>query len=1011
MHVEMGDPEEGDGAGAGEVVRAPAQPETSMRLHGRAAELTSLTDVVARAEKGRGGVAFVEGEGGIGKTRLLAEILGGAEQQGFQVFYGRCEQLERMRPFGPLATALACGRDSPDARRAGIARLVAPAVDEVGGLATAGTLEYRAVEAFVDLVEHLCGAGPVAVVLEDLHWADLATLVTTRLLARRAPALPVAILATLRPLPATPELASLVASCVEEGGLHLRLGPLTPAPVHDLASEVLGAPPGPRLCQQLAGAAGNPLFVMELARALVKDDCVTVTAGYAEVERAQTPPTLRLVILRRLGALSQATLDLLRLGAVLGPSFSPADLATVLGRPVNALIGALDEALRAGVLADAGARLCFRHDLVHEALYGELPTSVRAGLHRDVAHALSNAGTSALDVAQHLLLGASPGDRQAVAWLRQAADEAVSRSPAMAAELLAGAVDISDSSSPNHDTVVTEWIMALLWSGRVVESEALAAELLGRAHDPAVTGAVSLARARALFILGRIAEGLGVLDAGEAGCASTPAERVQLQADRAYGYAMSGRLEEAQELAQVAQEAAEVASEDLAWCVATSAASLVAFFGGRIDEAVDLAAAAVDRAEASPSPLARRYPVHYFLAVFLVEADRFTDVDEVIVSGRRMNQEWGTTWVLPMLEWVAAARRFLTGDWDDAVAAAEAGLAMAGEQGLRQGREAAQGLAGLVAAYRQGTPCTGLDVRVVPQQPLAASPSDVLAGLAGITEGLRAETHGRPDQALAMLEKSWQAATAAGAAVDHRLLGPELVRLALAAGEVERAREVADAVEQVAARMGTAGAQGAALRCRGLLDANPEGLLASAVAYARAGRILERAFALEDAGTVLATSGRHADAVTNLEHAVGIYEALGASVVLARAEARLRSFGVRRRRRRPPRPRQGWGSVTASEQRVVELVARGLTNVQIAEALFVSRHTVESHVSHVFAKLGIASRAELAARAVARGTGLSWSYQLLEQAQAPEPTNEGHGGMGVASDATRHRVIHVQPQT
>jgi DNA-binding CsgD family transcriptional regulator len=510
----------------------------------------------------------------------------------------------------------------------------------------------------------------------------------------------------------------------------------------------------------------------------------------------------------------------------------------------------------------------------------------------------------------------------------------------------------------------------MLWSGRVGEAEVLAAEVLRRAHDPAVEGVLRLARGRALFILGRIEQGLGVLDVGDAASLLSPAERAQLLADRSYGYAMSGRFREADALACSAREAAEAAGQDLAWCVATSALSLTAFFRGDLLAAVDLARAAVGRAEMSPSPLARRYPVHYFLAVFLVEADRFAEAEEVVLAGRWMNQEWGTTWVLPMLEWVSATSEFLRGNWDDAVVAAEAGLAMAGEGGTRQGFDCAKGLADLVAAYRSGPAGGHIDADAAdagsqPQVP----PSGVLVGLAGVLNGLVVEAQAGPEAALAVLEDAWRRATDVGSIIDHRLLGPELVRLALTTGAAERAPAVAAAVEEVAARMGTDGARGAALRCRGLLKADADALLASAAAYASAGRPLERAFALEEAGAALAAAGRRTEAVAALEEAGGVYEKLGALPALTRVESRVRALGARRgQRARRRRPQQGWESLTPSEQRVVDLVARGLTNVQIAQALFVSRHTVESHVSHVFAKLGLASRSELAAQAVARSS-------------------------------------------
>jgi DNA-binding CsgD family transcriptional regulator len=171
----------------------------------------------------------------------------------------------------------------------------------------------------------------------------------------------------------------------------------------------------------------------------------------------------------------------------------------------------------------------------------------------------------------------------------------------------------------------------------------------------------------------------------------------------------------------------------------------------------------------------------------------------------------------------------------------------------------------------------------------------------------------------------------------------------------------------VAARNPVPWLGGAALRCRGLVETDPGTLRAAVAAYADSPRPLERALAAEDAGTGFAGRGDAATAAPLLGQALDTYERLDAAHDAARAEATLRELGIRRGRRGPRRrPQLGWASLTPTEHRVVELVAAGLSNPQIGERLFVSRRTVQTHLAHVFTKLGISSRTQLAAETARR---------------------------------------------
>jgi DNA-binding CsgD family transcriptional regulator len=215
---------------------------------------------------------------------------------------------------------------------------------------------------------------------------------------------------------------------------------------------------------------------------------------------------------------------------------------------------------------------------------------------------------------------------------------------------------------------------------------------------------------------------------------------------------------------------------------------------------------------------------------------------------------------------------------------------------------------------------------------------------------------------LAVLNRAWDLSAALGGVAAHREYGPDLVRIALAAGDSDRAQAVAGAIEAVAQRLRLPGLQGAAWLCRSLISRDPEGLLRAVQAYRGSPRPVELAYALEEAGVALGSVGRSGEAVPILQEAAQIHDRVGAFRDLARVEARLRSLGApqgRRGRRR--RPQTGWQSLTATERQVVHLVSEGLRNRQVAERLFISTRTVQTHLTHIFQKLDLSSRGELIA--------------------------------------------------
>jgi len=429
------------------------------RICGREAEIQALGEALDRVASGGPAIVLVEGEAGIGKTRLLAQVLQDARGRGMLVAAGRAEELERTRPFGVLAAAFGCTRSSPDPRRAAIAGLLASqGAGDLGPITVTSDpgLRFRVVDAFTDLVEELALAGSLVIGLDDLQWADPSSLLTLGALARRLTDLPVGVIGCLRLSPRAAELDGLAGALEAAGARHLVLRPLTGKAVTGLVAQAVAAEPGPRLLAEVSGAAGNPLFVTELLGALAQEGAITTAGGRAEVAETVLPPTLRLTILRRLSFLPEPTLVSLRSASILGSGFTLTDLATVTGRSAVDLSVVLAEAIRARVVEDDGARLRFRHELIRDALYEDLAGSVRRALHREAGQRLAQAGATALQVAEHLARGATPGDPEAVAWLGRAARQAAARSPDVAADLLGREVGLMAPGDPGRHRLLAE---------------------------------------------------------------------------------------------------------------------------------------------------------------------------------------------------------------------------------------------------------------------------------------------------------------------------------------------------------------------------------------------------------------------------------------------------------------------------------------------------------------------------------------------------------------------------
>src|SRR5215471_14233120 len=299
--------------GVGEALRVSSAEE----LVGREAELALAAAAVRQLSEGRASVLVIEGEAGIGKTRLVQSIADDARSRDVAVFCGQAHPFERTRPFGVVAAALDLSRRSPDPRKAAIGALLAGQGSAAPARA-AGDIQYRVVEEIVDLVDKWCAERPVLLVAEDIHWADSASLLAILSVVRQLPLAPLLVVVTARPSPLPAEVLRLLDDLSAGGARTLQLQPLKPDDVAVLARHVLGASPGPTLTAMLAKAGGNPLWARAILRSLADEGMLRRAGDSVEATASELPASLSDLVVRRLRHLPRATLELLQVTAVLG---------------------------------------------------------------------------------------------------------------------------------------------------------------------------------------------------------------------------------------------------------------------------------------------------------------------------------------------------------------------------------------------------------------------------------------------------------------------------------------------------------------------------------------------------------------------------------------------------------------------------------------------------------------------------------------------------------------------
>lgn len=347
------------------------------RLH----ELERLSGAFSGLRRGEPARLLILGEVGIGKSRLLTEAVALAAPARTAIFGARALEFEMDRPFGVLVDALDLRVGSVDAERASIGRLVLRARDPARA-----EERHNLVGRIVRLVASLCKAGPVALLLDDMQWADQMSAATVGAILGALPDRPIAVLMAQRWLPLNPAIDDVLERAHPPVEL-LELGPMPPGAIVALVRDLAGGEPGPGLTKLVAGAGGNPGMVINVLDGLRDAGALTVHAGKAETAATEPPSSLRPVVMARFARLSGRCQDLVTVAAVLGGPFDVATLAAVAGRPGIDVLADLREAMAGRIIGDTDGSLHFRHELVRTILYEETPAATRSTLHSRIREA------------------------------------------------------------------------------------------------------------------------------------------------------------------------------------------------------------------------------------------------------------------------------------------------------------------------------------------------------------------------------------------------------------------------------------------------------------------------------------------------------------------------------------------------------------------------------------------------------------------------------------------------
>ncbi len=921
----------------------------SHRLVGRNEEVDSLVRLLDAPNELPAAAAIV-GEAGIGKTALWLAVVEEASARGYLVLSCRASEAEVRFSFSGLKDLLGglvaevLPELPPPQRRA---LEVALALSDSGA-----PVEERLVAfAFLNVLRRLAERTPLLLAVDDLQWLDAPSLALLRYALPRFESEPVAVVLTARgEFP-----ASLRRDVAAERLLELDLGPLSVGALHELLRRRLDvAFSRPLLLRVWEVSGGNPFFALELARTLQRRGG-RLLAG----EELPLSPSLDELVDERLVGLGASASEIVRVVAALAEPTA----ALVEAAAGSRAEGGLAEALEAGVLVLEGERLRLSHPLLGSAASSRSTPSERRSLHARLAELVPGAE----ERARHLALAAAGPSREAAAALEEAAQAAYVRgAPAAAAELAEQAVQLtSDSDAEDRRRRI---IFAADRLEGVGDSRAAVA-LLEQARAAAPPGPARAAVLVRLALPARIWKGwheaLALCQAALVEAEGDDALEASVHQSLADIFRFHGReSERGLKHAELAVAAAERAGDPLLRCEALAMFGLMHFVAGRgVPYAKMEEALALERFLEGPPTDAATWTVAHQLVWSgedLERGRRHLDAYREAMRARGDEvTEVEPLWGLSVLEWRA-------GNWDLAARFARDLLTLAAQTGA-EGEQPVWDLApAMIAAHRGQVE----EARTRSERALARAREQGSRRAQAMhlwVLGFIELSGDDPAAALEHLRPAWQIYDELGYfEPGHRLELADTLEALIAVGELDEAERRLVPWEGRARELDRAWAIAITVRCRARLLAMRGDLERAFAAFDDALAAHERSvYPFEHARTLLALGAterrakQRRAARATLEQALGIFEQIGAPLWAEKTRAELARIGGRSR---------SGGELTESERRIAALVGEGRSNREVATALFLTEHTVETVLSRVYRTLGVRSRTELANR-LARQAG------------------------------------------
>jgi DNA-binding CsgD family transcriptional regulator len=923
----------------------------------REAELAVLEECLSDARRGTGGLLVIEGPAGIGKTTLLAAAAALARAEGMTVLCARGGPLERDFSFGvaralfePLRAAAAPAQWAQLSQ--GAAGLAGVVLDEPDPASTGGEpsdLAQAAAYGLYWLVANLAASRAVLLAVDDLQWADGSSQRWLAYLARRVEGLPALVAVTVR----TDEPASdpgLLAELVACATLPvLQPAPLGEAAVATLVRDAVGESATNgfcRACHQTTG--GNP-FLLRALLASLRGEGIEATDAAAKRLATFGPEAVARAVERRLLRLPDGSRSLVKAVAVLGDGASLGHAAALAGLDVRDA-GRIADAVRAADLFIVDRRLAFVHPIVRSAVAASMLPAERALLHARAARLLASEGQPADRLALHLLHGEPSRDPWVVETLRDAARIANERgAPDAAARYLRRALEEPPPASVRPRVLLELGLAAI--AGFDADAPALLQAAVDQIADPVERAEAALRAARALSTGAMLAAAVSVSRAGlEGGDRIDAPTRLRLDAELiANAWHRTSTSALAWERLARNDETAPTGTSADALPLATRAAG--ALMKGATSTAIELAERALAR-----GLLHEQGSILITLTILaLLYGDRLDDAQRICEQQIAAGRERGSPRLVAHFTLFRGAISYRRGAVHDAEADARLAYEIVREAGTHEG--VAWTLAYLIDCLIERGACDAAE-RVLADADLVEPLPDDSGAM------LLIERRGRLRCAQGHIEAGLRDLREAGARfAAHGVTNPNLATwrletaLALAhLGEQREARELADEQLELAQKTELPAAVGIALRVHGIVASDLANLEEAVTMLERTEARLELARALLDLGSALRRKGERAVAREHLSRSLDLAHRCGAQALVERAHEELRAAGAR-----PRRPAlTGIDALTASERRVAQMAAQGLANRDIAQRLFVTQRTVETHLMHVFQKLDIHTRAALA---------------------------------------------------